>query len=238
MCIRQMWVFGLLLVKSRATIHSMLLALSDTNTLQFRKWFSLFPFSIEQKRQQMKAERRITLFCFLLAFNSRIPNSNNNRPEYTKKSSNPPLEKTKSNSIDNNECDSGGSSLVVDDEPQSSSLNSSTEENRDELENHIGDSKSTTKRLAAASAAVAATSVANDWDLYCKENFATVNPMEEKIYEDLCYVTFSTNLPEVENFFLKCVECKKNSHLSFGFLLYLTIYLDSSFLVVLNFCQC
>lgn len=110
------------------------------------------------------------------------------------------------NNADGNECDSGDSSLVVDDEPPSSSLNSSTEENRDELENHLNgtsrSTKSTTKSTsAAATAAAAATkiiepAVGSDWYLYCDENFTNVNLIEEKIYEDLCYVTFSTK-PEV-----------------------------------------
>lgn len=117
--------------------------------------------------------------------------------------------------MDNNECDSGDSSLVVDDEPPSSSLNSSTEENRDELENHLNGTscstaKSTITATSAAAAAAATTATAavaattkiiepavgSDWYLYCDENFTNVNLIEEKIYEDLCYVTFSTK-PEV-----------------------------------------
>lgn len=42
--------------------------------------------------------------------------------------------------------------------------------------------------------------VATNWEeIYVQEHLAAVasNPNEEKIYEDLCYVTFSTNLPEV-----------------------------------------
>lgn len=41
--------------------------------------------------------------------------------------------------------------------------------------------------------------VAANWEeIYVQENLAAAsNPAEEKIYEDLCYVTFSTNLPEV-----------------------------------------
>lgn len=112
------------------------------------------------------------------------------------------------NNVDNNECDSGDSSLVVDDEQPSSSLNSSTEENRDELENHLnGTSRSTGPRATAAAAVAAAAAevattkiiepaVGSDWYLYCDENFTNVNLIEEKIYEDLCYVTFSTK-PEV-----------------------------------------
>lgn len=40
---------------------------------------------------------------------------------------------------------------------------------------------------------------ATNWEeIYVQEHLATAsNPNEEKIYEDLCYVTFSTNLPEV-----------------------------------------
>lgn len=122
------------------------------------------------------------------------------------------------NNVDSNECDSGDSSLVVDDEQPSSSLNSSTEENRDELENHLnGTSRSTkstakaTSAAATAAAAAAATkiiepAVGSDWYLYCDENFTNVNLIEEKIYEDLCYVTFSTK-PEVR---LLCVPFALN----------------------------
>lgn len=97
------------------------------------------------------------------------------------------------NNVDNNECDSGDSSLVIDDEQPSSSLNSSTEENRDELENHLnGTSRSTT----GTATKIIEPAVGSDWYLYCDENFTNVNLIEEKIYEDLCYVTFSTK-PEV-----------------------------------------
>lgn len=88
------------------------------------------------------------------------------------------------NSIDANDDDSGGSSLVADadadadDEPHSNSFNSSIEENRGDFENNINDQ-------------------AANWELFINENLAIINPNEEKIYEDLCYVTFSTNLPEV-----------------------------------------
>lgn len=96
------------------------------------------------------------------------------------------------NSVDNNECDSGGSSLVVDDEQPSSSLNSSTEENRDELENQLnGTSRTTSTKMVEPA-------IGSDWYLYCDENFTNVSLIEEKIYEDLCYVTFSTK-PEVES---------------------------------------
>lgn len=98
------------------------------------------------------------------------------------------------NSVDNNECDSGGSSLVVDDEQPSSSLNSSTEENRDELENHLNGTSSSSK----TSKTIIEPAVGSDWYLYCDENFTNVSLIEEKIYEDLCYVTFSTK-PEVES---------------------------------------
>lgn len=95
------------------------------------------------------------------------------------------------NSVDNNECDSGGSSIVNDDEQPSSSLNSSTEENRDELENHLnGTTRTQTTKLTEPA-------VGSDWYLYCDDNFTNVSLIEEKIYEDLCYVTFSTK-PEVE----------------------------------------
>lgn len=104
------------------------------------------------------------------------------------------------NNVDNNDCDSGDSSIVVDDEPPSSSLNSSTEENRDELENHLnGTARSTTTTSAATTTAATKLiepAVGSDWYLYCDDNFTNVNLIEEKIYEDLCYVTFSTK-PEV-----------------------------------------
>lgn len=90
------------------------------------------------------------------------------------------------NSADNNDCDSGGSSSVADDELPSSSLNSSTEENRDELENHLN---GTTR---APITKIIEPAVGSDWYLYCDANFTNVNLIEEKIYEDLCYVTFST----------------------------------------------
>lgn len=102
------------------------------------------------------------------------------------------------NNVDNNECDSGSGgsnsgSLVVDDEQPSSSLNSSTEENRDELENNLN---GTSRKCATK---ITEPAVGDDWYLYCDENFTNVSLVEEKIYEDLCYVTFSTNLPEVES---------------------------------------
>lgn len=65
-------------------------------------------------------------------------------------------------------------------------MNSSTEENRDDLENHLnGTTRATATKLIEPA-------VGSDWYLYCDENFTNVSLIEEKIYEDLCYVTFST----------------------------------------------
>lgn len=96
------------------------------------------------------------------------------------------------NNVESNECDSGDSSIVADDEAQSNSLNSSTDDNRDELENNLNASN----RMVAG-AVMNEPAVGSDWYLYCDENFTNVNLIEEKIYEDLCYVTFSTTRPEV-----------------------------------------
>lgn len=136
-----------------------------------------------------------------------LHHSNNNQPKNTSNSEECEAEKSEpnddrlatnedacANSVDNNECDSSGSSLVVDDEQPSSSLNSSTEENRDELENHLSGTAQTASNVAAK---ITEPAVGSDWYLYCDENFTNVNLIEEKIYEDLCYVTFSTK-PEVE----------------------------------------
>lgn len=135
--------------------------------------------------------------------------SNNNQPKSTSNSEECETDKSEpnddrlannedacANSVDNNECDSSGSSLVVDDEQPSSSLNSSTEENRDELENHLSGTLQST--VAVVAAKITEPAVGSDWYLYCDENFTNVNLIEEKIYEDLCYVTFSTKT-EVES---------------------------------------
>lgn len=96
------------------------------------------------------------------------------------------------NNVESNECDSGDSSIVADDEVHSNSLNSSTDDNRDELENNLNASN----RMVAG-AVMNEPAVGSDWYLYCDANFTNVNLIEEKIYEDLCYVTFSTTRPEV-----------------------------------------
>ncbi|XP_031638743.1 protein vav-like [Contarinia nasturtii] len=101
-------------------------------------------------------------------------------------------EDARTTSVDNNECDSSGSSLVADDEQASSSLNSSTEENQEELENHLNNGGSST----VATIKITEPPLGSDWYLYCDDDFTNVSLIEEKIYEDLCYVTFSKK-PEV-----------------------------------------
>lgn len=111
------------------------------------------------------------------------------------------------NNMENNECDSGGSSDVADDEAQCDNLNSSTEENRDEFENNLNDTNQMSRNSSADDDATSCNNgatitftepaVGSDWYLYCDENFTNCNLIEEKIYEDLCYVTFSANRPEV-----------------------------------------
>lgn len=81
-------------------------------------------------------------------------------------------------SVDNNECDSSGSSL-----------NSSTEENQDEIDTTLVNGISSTMKITEPA-------LGSDWYLYCDDDFTNVSLIEEKIYEDLCYVTFSTK-PEV-----------------------------------------
>lgn len=40
--------------------------------------------------------------------------------------------------------------------------------------------------------------VGSDWYLYCDEDYTNTSLYEEKIYEDLCYITISSNRSEVE----------------------------------------
>lgn len=96
-------------------------------------------------------------------------------------------ESTETN-IDNGGGDSGSSSVIADDENRSNSFGS-TEENRADFENsNLNDVSST-------------------WENFINDNLSSLNQNEEKIYEDLCYVTFSKDLPEV---FIR--NAKKNKY--------------------------
>lgn len=97
------------------------------------------------------------------------------------------------NDVDNNECDSGESnsgSFVVDDEQPSSSSNSITHNNHERSDTNLNGSHIIYDMVELA--------IGDDWYLYCDSNCSNIDYIEEKIYEDLCYVPINRGLPEVQ----------------------------------------